>query len=58
MLLQTVYATGLRVSEACTLRVADIDSAADRMCIRVQNGKGGKDRYTLLSATLLALLRG
>ena len=57
MLLQTVYATGLRVSEACTLRVADIDSAADRMCIRVQNGKGGKDRYTLLSATLLALLR-
>ena len=57
MLLQTVYATGLRVSEACALRVADIDSAADRMCIRVQNGKGGKDRYTLLSATLLALLR-
>jgi integrase/recombinase XerD len=57
MLLQTIYATGLRVSEACALRVADIDSAADRMCIRVQNGKGGKDRYTLLSATLLTLLR-
>ena len=58
MLLQTIYATGLRVSEACTLRVADIDSAADRMCVRVVHGKGGKDRYTLLSATLLTLLRG
>jgi integrase/recombinase XerD len=51
MLLQTIYATGLRVSEACALRVADIDSAPDRMCIRVVHGKGGKDRYTLLSAT-------
>jgi len=57
MLLQTIYATGLRVSEACVLRVADIDSAVDRMCIRVVHGKGGKDRYTLLSATLLTLLR-
>ena len=57
VLLQTIYATGLRVSEACTLRVADIDSAPDRMCVRVVHGKGGKDRYTLLSATLLTLLR-
>jgi integrase/recombinase XerD len=57
MLLQTLYATGLRVSEACALRLADIDSAADRMCIRVVHGKGGKDRYTLLSRTLLTLLR-
>lgn len=57
MLLQTIYATGLRVSEACTLRVADIDSAADRMCIRVVAGKGGRDRYTLLRPTLLTLLR-
>jgi integrase/recombinase XerD len=57
VLLQTIYATGLRVSEATTLRVADIDSAPDRMCIRVVNGKGAKDRYTLLSATLLATLR-
>ena len=57
MLLQTIYATGLRVSEACALRVSDIDSAPDRMCIRVASGKGAKGRYTLLSATLLALLR-
>ncbi len=57
MLLQTLYATGLRVSEACALRVADIDSATDRMCIRVCSGKGGKGRYTLLSPTLLELLR-
>ena len=57
MLLQTIYATGLRVSEACALRVADIDSAPDRMCIRVASGKGAKGRYTLLSPTLLALLR-
>ncbi len=57
MLMQTLYATGLRVSEACALRVCDIDSAPDRMCIRVASGKGGKGRYTLLSPTLLALLR-
>ena len=57
MLLQTIYATGLRVSEACTLRVADIDSAPDRMCIRVVHGKGGNDRYTVLCPTLLTLLR-
>lgn len=57
-LLQTIYATGLRVAEACALRVGDIDSAPDRMCVRVAGGKGGKDRYTLLSPTLLARLRG
>jgi site-specific recombinase XerD len=57
MVLQTIYATGLRVFEACALRVRDIDSAPDRMCIRVENGKGAKTRYTLLSPTLLELLR-
>jgi integrase/recombinase XerD len=57
MLLQTIYASGLRVSEACALRVSDIDSATDRMCIRVACGKGGKGRYSILSPTLLALLR-
>lgn len=57
MLLQTMYASGLRVFEACALRVKDIDSAVDRMCIRVEHGKGGYTRYTLLPATLLDLLR-
>lgn len=57
VLLQTVYATGLRVSEVCALRVKDIDSAPDRMCVRVECGKGGKTRYTLLSPTLLTQLR-
>ena len=57
MLLQTLCATGLRVSEVCELRVSDIDSAPDSMCIRVASGKGGKGRYTLLSPTLLELLR-
>jgi site-specific recombinase XerD len=54
-LLMTIYAAGLRVTEACMLKVADIDSK--RMMIRVANGKGGKDRYTLLSPLLLDTLR-
>lgn len=37
----------------CTLRVAYIDSAPDRMCLKVRQGKGGKDRYTLVSARML-----
>lgn len=57
MLLHVLYASGLRISEGLALRVKDIDSASDRMCIRVVQGKGGVDRYTLLSPTLLALLR-
>ena len=56
-LLMTTYAAGLRVSEVCALRVADIDSAPDRMCIRIVEGKGGKDRYTLLTPSLLEALR-
>jgi len=48
MLLMTAYATGLRVAELCRLRVEDINSA--RMQVRVIQGKGGKDRYTTLSA--------
>ncbi len=54
-LLMTLYAAGLRISEACKLRVEDIDSK--RMVIHVRNGKGGRDRYTLLSARLLNHLR-
>lgn len=56
-LLMTTYAAGLRVSEVCALRVADIDSAPDRTCIRVVAGKSGKDRYTLLTPSLLEALR-
>ena len=54
-ILMTTYATGLRLNEVCHLRLSDIDS--DRMTIRVEQGKGGKDRYTLLSPRLLAELR-
>ena len=57
MLLTTLYASGLRVTEGSQLRLHDIDSSTDRMSIRVCAGKGGKDRYTLLSASLLAQLR-
>ena len=55
--LMTAYASGLRLSELCCLRGCDIDSAPDRMCIRVVQGKGGQDRYSLLDAGLLTQLR-
>ncbi len=51
----TIYAAGLRVSEAANLKISDIDS--NRMQLRIQGGKGRKDRYTLLSATNLNILR-
>jgi integrase/recombinase XerD len=55
VLLTTMYAAGLRISEACRLRVEDVDSK--RMVLRVRDGKGGKDRYTLLPQRLLEILR-
>lgn len=54
-LLLTAYAAGLRVSEVVALRVRDIDP--DRGVIRVEQGKGGRDRTTLLSPRLLEVLR-
>jgi site-specific recombinase XerD len=49
------YGTGLRVSEIVALKVSDIDS--QRMTLRVQQGKGHKDRYAMLSPLLLERLR-
>lgn len=57
MLLQVLYASGLRISEACQLQVGDIDANPDRMMLRVRSGKGAADRYTLLSPSLLLALR-
>ena len=53
--LATTYAAGLRVSEVVRLQLRDID--AQRMSLRIEQGKGGKDRYTLLSPRLLEELR-
>lgn len=55
--LMTTYAAGLRVSEVCALQLGDIESAPDRMCLKIRQAKGGKDRYTLLSPQLLDALR-
>jgi len=49
------YGAGLRVSEVASLKVSDIDS--ERMLLRVEQGKGRKDRYAMLSPVLLELLR-
>ena len=54
-ILMAAYAAGLRVSEATHLKVTDIDS--QRMMLRVDQGKGGKDRYVMLSPRLLQELR-
>jgi len=53
--LSVAYGAGLRVSEVAALKVGDIDGG--RGLIRVEQGKGRKDRYVMLSPTLLALLR-
>jgi integrase/recombinase XerD len=54
-ILTVCYAAGLRISEAIRLKVTDIDSK--RMVIRIQQGKGQKDRYVMLSPKLLDILR-
>lgn len=53
--LSVAYGTGLRVSEVVALKVGDIDS--ERMTLRVEQGKGHKDRYAMLSPVLLERLR-
>jgi len=55
VVLMATYSAGLRASEVIKLKVKNIDSK--RMLIKVEDGKGGKDRYTLLSETLLKDLR-
>ena len=54
-ILMTIYSAGLRISEAINLKIKDIDLT--RMQIRVEQGKGKKDRYTLLSVKALEILR-
>ena len=54
-MLMITYSSGLRVSETARLKMTDIDSK--RMTIRVSDGKGGKDRYSILSRTALEHLR-
>lgn len=57
VLLKTIYSAGLRVSEAVRLKLHHIESDPSRMLIRVEQGKGKKDRYTVLSKKLLTELR-
>jgi len=53
--LMTAYGAGLRVGEVCRLQVPDIDSG--RMLLHVRDGKGGRERYAMLSPRLLGVLR-
>ncbi len=53
--LMTTYGAGLRISEVCQLQVDDVDS--QRMLFRIREGKGGVERYALLSPRLLSVLR-
>jgi integrase/recombinase XerD len=54
-ILTVVYSAGLRVGEVCRLKISDIDSKS--MVIKITQGKGNKDRYTILSHRALMLLR-
>lgn len=57
VLLKTIYSAGLRVSEVVRLQPHHIEGDPSRMMIRVEQGKGKKDRYTVLSKKLLVDLR-
>jgi len=54
-IITTAYGAGLRITEACSLKVGDIDSA--RGLIHIRDGKRGRDRYVMLATTLLTGLR-
>jgi site-specific recombinase XerD len=54
-ILMITYSSGLRASETARLKIADIDS--QRMMVRINQGKGGQDRYSILSQTALEHLR-
>jgi site-specific recombinase XerD len=53
--LSVAYGAGLRASEVCRLKIGDVDS--ERMALRVEQGKGAKDRYAMLSPVVLQRLR-
>ena len=55
LILMLAYGAGLRVSEIVALQIKNIDS--EQMCIQIEQGKGGKDRYVILSSCLLSTLR-
>ena len=57
VLLKTAYSAGLRVSELISLKPHHIESDPSRMLIRIEQGKGRKDRYSILSIELLEELR-
>ena len=57
VLLKTIYSAGLRVSEVVRLQPHHLESDPSRMMIRVEQGKGRKDRYTILSRKLLVEMR-
>ena len=57
VLLKTAYSAGLRISEVVRLKPRHIESDPSRMMIRIEQGKGRKDRYTVLSRHLLDELR-
>jgi len=54
-ILTLTYSSGLRISEVASLKITDIDSK--RMMVYIRQGKGGKDRYSILSQTTLECLR-
>lgn len=57
VLLKTIYSAGFRVCEAIRLKPEHIESDPSRMMLRIEQGKGRKDRYTVLSERLLFELR-